>query len=207
MGFTGDDAQIKQILAGCLLFKRIEAINFTNNTYDTNYKETINNYSTLCASSVNRIAQNNSIYNALTNSIKKLQIDSFIEITKKQINSIYKLYTSNSERIAYQSSYNSKIYGAGNISMKESSRLSKVHQIVVEPIVQYYINTADINKSDVSVTELDVSNVGKRVSLSINGISSIIILTDIWIYDKADIKDYLEDMVLESDGTLTMYIK
>lgn len=98
------------------------------------------------------------------------------------------------------------MYAVHSLTFSQDSYLANVHDKVILPIVDYYKNIRGIKNSDVVVENVIDNNPGKTINLSISGISSLQIITDLSA-DRVGISQYLYSVKLTEDNYAQITIK
>ena len=200
-------ATTDRIITGVLVYNTLSSLLDFDNSISSNLAGTSNSYCRNIKSTVDSMKRKYSSYKILSKTIKNYKIDSFINITKKQIDDLLHIYASRVEVQPFSTgSYSSTMYNITKLSAEQDNRLKKVHNTVIVPIVNHYKSFYGIRESNVSVDDIFIDNPGKEILLSINGVQSSKIVSDI-TFDKIGITTYLHSYTLTSDGFVKLIIK
>lgn len=197
---------INKILTGCILLKTLQNIISISATYQDDIKskadEYVNTYKNIAETLDGKFVS----YKKIKETITKYNLSSFMEITEKQVNEIYKLYENKAEikefSVYYFSQYMYQRFGGNNA---EVSRLSRVHFKIIVPIIKYYMTNFNIKPKDVSLEDVG-KNFGVEIKLSISSIRNNQLYADI-MRNLMNVKNYLYEVSLTHDGFVKLFIK
>lgn len=196
-----------KIICGCLLYEILLALVSHDSQYASGISSIADAYAANSKSTAESLEGKYLSYKSIKKVISENNITSFLSITRKQIEEILDLY--HDKRVIEEFSttrYSSKMYAVHKLTFSQDRYLAKIHNKVILPIVDYYKNIRGIKNSDVVVENIIDNNPGKTINLSISGISSLQIITDLSA-DRVGISQYLYSVKLTEDNYAQITMK
>lgn len=204
---TDDVAAVDRVIIGVLLYDILNQLINQNNAYSSNLSTTANSYARNMQSTVDSMKLKYTTYGALSKKVKEYKIKSFVDISRIQLENLLSIYANKVEIEKFNSNkFSPTMYNVFEVTSRQHDRLQSVHNKVIIPLVKHYKISNGIKDSDVSVEDTYSINPGKEIKISLKGINSSKILSDVK-FDKIGIRDYLHDYKLTSDGYLLITVK
>lgn len=208
-GFTKDNDQenyVNKILAASLLFNTSEKLINLDSGYLSELTSTVESYAETYKNIAESLNEKYISYRDIERTILSYNLNSFLNINKKQIQNIIKLYE-NKDLIKEFDKYNYSqlMYNINKLSFKEDQLLSENHYRVIVPLVEYYQNKFNIIMKNVKV-ETSEEYPGRVIKISISGVLTSQIYNDIE-NDVLNIRKYIYKYYLTEDGFVEMILK
>lgn len=208
-GFTKDNDQenyVNKILAASLLFNTAEKLINLDSGYLSELTSTVESYAETYKNIAESLNEKYISYRDIERTILSYNLNSFLNINKKQIQNIIKLYENKNLIKEFDKyNYSQLMYNINKLSFKEDQILAENHYRVIVPLVEYYQNKSNIIMKNVKV-ETSEEYPGRVIKISISGVLTSQIYNDIE-NDVLNIRKYIYKYYLTEDGFVEMILK
>lgn len=204
-----DEADINKTILGTIIFKTIFSLLNINKDYLSNVNQLVSQYCNIFKPVVETLKKQYISFRQIKNYILLNNVNSFMSITRGQIDDIYNLYLNKQKKETFNLSwYSQYMYNTADLTDSQNEVLSKVHKKVLVPLVEYYIENQNISLESVSCEIVDGSYPGKLIDVSINGVNINKMAADIQ-RDLMNIKKYLNRpyYLIQNNETLRLFIR
>ena len=202
-----ETANIDRIMIGAFLYNVVSSLAAKDNSVTSNISSFVGSYSSNMKSLVDSMKYTYTSYKALNRQIKDYNLSSFLEITPSQISKLMEIYQKRSEIVPFNVfEFSPSMYNIMSLTTEQYNRMYNVHMLVIVPLVKHYMAANSIREADVSVEDYHIKNPGKQIRLSISGIKSSKIVSDV-MFNKVNIKKYIHSCSLTSDGYVDLVLK
>lgn len=208
-GFTKDNDQenyVNKILAASLLFNIAEKLINLDSGYLSELTSTVESYAETYKNIAESLNEKYISYRDIERTILSYNLNSFLNINKKQIQNIIKLYENKNLIKEFDKyNYSQLMYNINKLSFKEDQILAENHYRVIVPLVEYYQNKFNIIMKNVKV-ETSEEYPGRVIKISISGVLTSQIYNDIE-NDVLNIRKYIYKYYLTEDGFVEIILK
>lgn len=197
---------INEIITGVLLLKTLQQLMSISSGFNDDVQKTADEYVNTYKGIAESLEGKYICYKQIKRYIENLKLQSFLQINEKQLITIYQLYQNKTQiKEFHLKEFTPSMYNLGSVLDNDRARLSRVHFKIMVPIVQYYISYFGCTTKDVTVE--DVGNrVGSEIKIAISKVRCNQIFSDIE-RDTMNIREYLHDFDITSDGFIKLLIK
>ena len=177
-----NNATTNSIITGCLLYELISSALSSNTAYENNVSALLNNYVKQLKSSAENMQSTYISYDEIQNNLTLWGYTSFSQLSLGNIEKILALTKNKSTIEAFNTEWFSpRMYRVEYLGNVKCERLSKIHRLIMTPIVKYAAENYGSKQKDVSISAANgVSNEpGKEREVRIKDVDNALLLYDI----------------------------
>ena len=155
-----NNATTNSIITGCLLYELISSALSSNTAYENNVSTLLNNYGKQLKSSAENMQSTYISYDEIQNNLTLWGYTSFSQLSLGNIEKILALTKNKSTIEAFNTEWFSpRMYRVEYLGNVKCERLSKIHRLIMTPIVKYAAENYGSKQKDVSIISANgVSN-------------------------------------------------
>ena len=177
-----NNAVTNSIITGCLLYELISSALSSNTAYENNVSTLLNNYGKQLKSSAENMQSTYISYDEIQNNLTLWGYTSFSQLSLGNIEKILALTKNKSTIEAFSTEWFSpRMYRVEYLGNVKCERLSKIHRLIMTPIVKYAAENYGSKQKDVSIISANGvnNNPGKEIEFRIKDVDNALLLYDI----------------------------
>ena len=177
-----NNATTNSIITGCLLYELISSALSSNTAYENNVSTLLNNYGKQLKSSAENMQSTYISYDEIQNNLTLWGYTSFSQLSLGNIEKILALTKNKSTIEAFNTEWFSpRMYRVEYLGNIKCERLSKIHRLIMTPIVKYAAENYGSKQKDVSIISANSvsNNPGKEIEFRIKDVDNALLLYDI----------------------------
>lgn len=182
--FLNSTMENEDIIASeVIIYKYISELVKINNERQNSIDNLISAYSDQLSEEYVNTKNKYSCYSQIREYILNINKDNFLLLTEAELEHIYDLYKN---RVLIEnfsiSSYSPRMYGVSvNISEKDNQKLNKTHNEIFVELSKFLTSKYGIPTKNMHIqnSQLSEDNIGKKITFTVDGISPIIVYTEL----------------------------